>query len=836
MAFLLWGLPCFHALGYQLRGTVSDPSSHAIPGVTVYLKNSTYGVVTNATGEYFLELEAGKHTVVFEGLGFVTREVVVAMSDADRELHVVLETDTRELNTVVVTADQNPADLIMQKAIAAKGRYFSQFETSKCTTYVKAGLEVEKEREVIDSNSFGVKTEKYQREMELTESLSEVYFKAPNTYKEVKIAWENYANVKRPEVNKSAELNLTFNPFQKNYEPPELETERQLFYTNVSDADFNFYQNRMSISELCERPLLSPLANSAFIDYRFELLESFKEDGLLVHKIRVLPKRSSGPLFNGMLYVVDSLWCLKAVELEVNQKSLVTYSSFRLFINYQRIESNYWVAQREEFFYTYKDADEFIIGHSNAVHSKYEINPNFTPSPFNGALSETSYEATTKGLEFWNEIRPVTLKPSEIAFAQSRDSLKRLFNSYDFLLDADAEYNRNTVWDALIFGLGHRNSSKGTNCYFNPLILQPRFFAVGGYRHALGGRFDKTDKTNGKGYGVEGEVSFGLRNTDMRGEADLYHRFNPKKMSRVTFGGGSSYELINRYESIATTFSRSNYLLSEYLRMGYETEFVNGLKGSFNVSYSDDKSLDDYQLANWSNSIFPNNTPRAFDQYRKLVFESTIEIRFKQQYYMKPTRKVVLGSKYPKLLLTHTLGVPRLLGSDVSFQYLELQVYDDMRIGALGISKYNIEMGSFLYAEGIQYADNRLFRTSDISWFSNPLYSFQLLRTSVATREPFIQAHYVHQFNGALTDKIPLVNRMKLRTSVGASVFHERSNDIFHMEYFAGVQHTFRAFRSKMGLGIYYTQSATPSNGLGPTSAWKIGLQMYDPFTNSWNY
>jgi len=60
-----------------VSGTVTDSEGQALPGVTVVVKGTTQGTVTNADGEYTLTDIPEDATLVFSFVGMRTQEVVV---------------------------------------------------------------------------------------------------------------------------------------------------------------------------------------------------------------------------------------------------------------------------------------------------------------------------------------------------------------------------------------------------------------------------------------------------------------------------------------------------------------------------------------------------------------------------------------------------------------------------------------------------------------------------------------------------------------------------------------------------------------------------------------
>ncbi len=61
----------------SVSGTVTDQSGQPLPGVTVVVKGTTQGTVTNADGNYSLINIPGNATLVFSFVGMLTQEVVV---------------------------------------------------------------------------------------------------------------------------------------------------------------------------------------------------------------------------------------------------------------------------------------------------------------------------------------------------------------------------------------------------------------------------------------------------------------------------------------------------------------------------------------------------------------------------------------------------------------------------------------------------------------------------------------------------------------------------------------------------------------------------------------
>ncbi|HVW95526.1 MAG TPA: SusC/RagA family TonB-linked outer membrane protein [Mucilaginibacter sp.] len=84
----------------KIGGTVTDSKKQPLPGVSVRLKGTTQGTVTDVNGRYLFTVQKGQ-VLVFSFLGFVQQEVTVGDQST---YNVSLQDDSKTLNEVVVTA------------------------------------------------------------------------------------------------------------------------------------------------------------------------------------------------------------------------------------------------------------------------------------------------------------------------------------------------------------------------------------------------------------------------------------------------------------------------------------------------------------------------------------------------------------------------------------------------------------------------------------------------------------------------------------------------------------------------------------------------------------
>lgn len=84
----------------QVTGTVTDgETKEGVPGVTVTVKGTTKGVITDEFGKYRIEVDGASSILVFSMVGYDAQEVTVGTQSI---VNVILKTDNQQLSEVVV--------------------------------------------------------------------------------------------------------------------------------------------------------------------------------------------------------------------------------------------------------------------------------------------------------------------------------------------------------------------------------------------------------------------------------------------------------------------------------------------------------------------------------------------------------------------------------------------------------------------------------------------------------------------------------------------------------------------------------------------------------------
>ena len=433
---------------------------------------------------------------------------------------------------------------------------------------------------------------------------------------------------------------------------------------------------------------------------------------------------------------------------------------------------------------------------------------------------------------YWQQYRP---KDDIIdAWTRKQDSLIRYLNSDEYLDSADAEYNKFHWYEPLFTGIGYRKRSKGTSFYYSPLIGQWNFVGIGGTRWVPAFRTTKRF-SNYQSLSSSLAANYGFLNNDLKGALALDFVYAPLHNGSISLNLGDIYDPITQSVDLAGVFARSNFVRKKTFEMYHRYEWFNGFYTRLGIEYSNRESIEGLQFAQWSNDLFgTRNEPTPFDAYTVAQLGIEILIRPFQRYYLKGRQKIPLSSKWPDFRLIFKQGIPSFLGSDVRYSKYEFVVDDMLRFGQLGESFYRFSSGGFLNdPTSVRFIEYKWFRGGDFYLFTHPLYTYQSLPFTFASPSVYFTGSLIHHFDGFILGKIPLVKRLSLGSSVGASFLSVPVEDFHHLESYVGLDRKVKLWDTPMRFGIHYLFQPTDAAG---GFRWKISMDVKDTFTDRWNY
>ena len=818
----------------------NEPASFASVAATNLSTGKLKGINADAEGKFSINLESGKYALTVHLMGYRDLDTTVEVGSERRlTLRLHLEENPAELGTVQVFADRRGiAREVVSKAIEArKSHAEGNGRTQKYESYMRTSVQcLMPDTAKLETDSTERKVKERDRPLirlqyHLTETQSASHWKFPSKYAEEIIGINEFTKNKPPGSGASATVSVSYGeseiiPQQWAYDDNYVLKSLQGFH------EYDIYNRLLYIPSLSDKKILSPIGEGAVLSYSYDLNSVEDSLGVKHYTIEFKGLFPGEPLLHGQMVIRSSDWAVTSATYGMPKNTMKFFNDLEVSATYDLTDSGLAHVDSLNVQYTVKDGRSIYYGDIQRSINSWTVSDD--DFQFTEEIRKYDVRAFDRDSSFWASKRANTFDALEVSYIQACDSLQALYASDEYYAESDSVYNALRWLDFLLYGIGYRNREKDCSFYINPLTMQVNPFGIGGYRHRIGGTFQKNFE-NAYTLELEGEADYGFRNNDLRGRGGVGLTYVPLKFVRTFVRFGDYYDMVNNYASLGSIFSRSNYVRTQTWSIAQRMEVVNGLFAELTFDFSDQKPIVNLLSDRWSQQVFGDvNTPLDFQRYIKSEFKLEVKYRHKQKFIIKKGRKILLGSAYPDLKLVYRKGVPELLKSEVDFDYLEIGLKHFKTIGRLGDMDWSVLAGSFVNKKNLRLLEHRYFRGSDIFFFSDPLNSFQLLGPTLSTPNAFFRANYFHHFNGIVLNKIPLLHRLKITEAAGAAMISIPDENFHHVEIYAGLERVVRIRKELFRFGIY--AATADSNWERAKFDFKIGVNFYNSFTKKWQY
>jgi len=745
-----------------LSGKVTDQNGKPVPFASVYIKNTTKGASANSEGDYSLQLQPGNYEVRYKAVGYKQESRTVNLKSST-VLNVTLTAEVYELNAVTINAKgEDPAYAIIRKAIRKRKAHLSETKAYTCEVYIKGlqkllsapkkfmGADINQiGRELgLDSNRRGI--------IYLSESESKLSYKYPGQLHEEMIS------------SKFSGSNKMFS------------------FNRASDARVNFYDNFQNWQGLSNRPLVSPISDNAIFYYKYKLMGTSTENGVVINKIRITPRRGYDPCFEGYIYIIDDSWRIYAVDVYITKRANINFvDTVRINQQFLPVDSNRWMQASNRYDFTGGLFGFRLKGYFISVYKDYDLNPTFKKNEFNELL-HIPQKVTKNDTAFWNQQRPVPLTEEERTDYQKKEKLAIKRDSKAYQDSLDKVTNKVKPLNLVLSGVNIINRYKREFYHLDPLIGALSYNTVEGPVLNYGASFRKRyDSVTNKflAFGANLRYGFSDHLFDANANATL-----PVGSFYLNLAGGSNVVDLNNHEpissfvnSIYTLFERENYeklYQKKFASASLSGRITGGWQASATVEWADHRWLPnstDYSFFSPGNHQFTSNNPLTpaldaplFPEYQslKVILRTTYD--FSNKYETYPFGRRYIPSDYPTIGLTFTKGIKDVFGSDVDYDLLSADISkQDISMGMYGKTSFFVGVGKFLTANRFYYHDYKQFSGNEILFYKSGINSFLLLDYyKFSTSTEYIEGHLEHNFSGFITNKIPLIRKFKLQEIV----------------------------------------------------------------------
>lgn len=785
--FLLLILLNCSAQQFKLSGNIQDPEGNPVSFASVFIKSTTKGTAANIDGQYAFSIDQGTYTIIYKAIGYksVEKELIIS---ANVTQNVVLTPEAFTLSGVTIDSNaEDPAYEIIRQAIKARKKHLHEINAYTCNVYIKGvqklvgapkkifGRDVQKLLD-LDTNRKGM--------LYLSESTSTFAYQRPDQIHEEMVS------------SKTAGTNKTFS------------------FNKASDLIINFYDNILLENKLSARGFISPISDNALSYYHYKLLGVNMENGVMINKIEVIPRRAHDPVFRGIIYIRDDSWHLVNVNVYLTKNTGINLLD-TLNISQQFLKTgNTYMPSNINFQFNGNILGFKFEGYYIGVYSNYNLQPNFPKHYFNGEILNINKAVNKKDSLFWLNNRPIPLTAEESRNYIRKDSIAAIKNSSHYLDSLEKSNNKIGPFSLIVFGHTINKYRRKAHYTFDPLTNSIFYNTVEGLALKPAVVYKK-DLENQRNYTIRAETRYGFANKTFTGNLGVNFLYDPLKRASISVSAGSGIYDLNNYgsmtlfsNSLNSLFFETNYskfYKKEFANIGTTKELMNGMLAHLSLDYSRNTNLINhtyFKFDDFKGEQFTSNNPFTpleetplFPTYKALTLKASLNYTIKQRYITHPDGRIYQPAKYPTIDLSYRKGIKNILSSDVDYDLISLEIIQEkIKFDLWGYSSVSLEAGKFLNNNQIYYPENKHFRGNN-SLFSLPeLRKFLFLDFYLfSTDREYIEAHFEHNFSGKFSNKIPLFRKLKLEELIGASYLSQPLKKDYSELYFGFQRLIFRA-------------------------------------------
>lgn len=805
------------AQSIKVFGKITNAKMEPLAFASVQVKEYKQGSITKEDGSYELELDEGKYDLVISMVGYKVQVVTIIIGKVKYQKDIILEaSDATNLSELTIKAKfKDRAEDYIRNVIRGKDAIEAAAGAYSCNVYIKALQE--------DSMAFKKPKKTVQQNDSLLKIQQTITAMNRMAFAEIvlRLDRESERHIKEERTGVTKKGNT-----------------ESLFYLSTTQGDFNFYNNLVNIPAISQTPFLSPLSYSGLLAYRFKTLKTETVNGQKVYTIGIKPRQLSNATVEGEITIADSTWVVLHTKLRLPKYHLAEYDFFEIEQQYEFVNEKAWMMIRQKLTYNAISDKKKSSGSTVITYKDFELNKQFDKKYFGTELSSASADAYKRDSSFWQANRTEPLTEKELRFIHYKDSIYQATHTKAYLDSIDKKINKITWQKILYKGQQFNDHEKRRQWNLPALYTLYQPLGFGGTRIQPFFNYAKTYESR-KNIFVASDVSYGIRNKDINGSLRMSRLYNPFNRGYYHISVEKNFEAIFRGDAWINMIKRSNVYLHQAVGLGHSIEIANGLFLFSNVDVAFRRSVSDYKTNDKIDSLFgnvlDNNQAVAFPSYNAFYGKLRLEYTPGQRYIREPKEKVILGSSWPTFYVHYRKGIPGVLKSVIDFDYLEFGIQQSVKLGVMGTSSYSAKTGSFLSQKDLRLVDYKFQRRGDPILFLNPNEAFQSLDSSFATFKPFYEGHYIHEFNGALLNKIPFFKKIGLREIAGAGFLIAPERNLRYAELFTGVERVFKNPFNQLGkfkIGVYVVSSV--ANQFQNPVQFKIGITAWDRRRGKW--
>jgi len=740
LLFLFLTVTKAHSQITRVNGTVKDAETKELmPFVNILFKGTTVGGTSELDGAFEVEIQKPSDTIIVAFLGYKPQRIGIKRFK-NNLLNIELQPDKFLLTEFVVVPGENPAHVIMREVVAHKKENDPvNIKSYQYKMYNKIQFDINNYGDKMQNArilkpmnfvfDYADTTEdgKAYLPMALTETYSEVYSTADPNRKQEFIVGSQISGLKNASISQ---------------------------YLGDMYQNINIYDNYLLIFN---RSFVSPVTDNFLRFYKYYLVDSVYIGEDRCYKLLFLPKRKQDLTFTGDIYIHDSTFAVKQVNIRFNDNANINYiKQFSVYQEYEWVEKESWMLKAERTigdFAPFEKANGMgVFGRKTTIYSDFHVNEKIPDSLFTpGRNIVISDSAENQNELFWNGVRSDSLTQKEKNIYTMVDSLKnvpRLVNARYLTQMLATGYLK---WDKFLVGQYY------TFCSWNE---------IEGVRLKFGGITDNSFSTRLE---LRGSLAYGLKDERFKPRVGVRWFVSKDKTNRRLLSAfyRSDLEQLSlssntlQLDNILTSLLRRQSLRYvtnvEELKVSMEYEYFPGLLNKLTVV--------NRKLTPLGTFAFEREEAEGLQNIKNVTTtEISLQTRFAwgEKYISGEFDRVSTGSKYPVIQLELAAGVPNVFGSDFSYYKVKFRIADRFRFQPFGYTDYLVDVGKvwgtapYLFLEIHQGSQT----------YTLDQLAFNMMNIFEFASDRYVYLFVDHHFEGYFLNKIPLLRKLKWREVV----------------------------------------------------------------------
>ncbi len=714
-----------------ITGSVKDEStSEPIPFSNVILKNAHKGTTTDEAGKFSIQSAIPFDTLIITYIGYKT-DTILLNKEFNQQYNIYLIPNNFDLNEVVIKPKEEPAKVLMKKVIENKKQNDHQnIAGYKSKGYTKIELDIGNLSAgaalLVKENAFTVLRDHIDSVSDVkpflpfffTETVSDFYYrKNPRSKKEIIQASRTSG------INNASITQILGNYYEQ----------------------FNIYDNYWY---LLSKNFIPPICDSWNFFYKVALVDSAYIDNDWCYRINFYPKQKQENVFEGYMWIADSSFAVKEVLMNLDSTANINYYKRGIFYQkYDNLGDSLWVITNDKLVVEFAPGKTTatIIARKTSTYSDYIFNPDiFTEVSHYKDDIVYGDSVIINDESYWADKRPTVLSANESGVYELVDSLQNI-KLFTTIID---------VYNTLMYGYWNLGYVR-----IGPFANMASSNDVEGLRLRLG---IKTGDLISKRMSIGGYLAFGFKDQTFKYGSEFNLVISKKPWQQFKFNYENDLDIGS---GGAVTFGEDNLLSGIYRRREtpqklielekftwhYQKDWIWGLSNSITLTTVDMHPLFDIYYYNEHDSLVSD------------IQNSEINLGFRfayrEKFFFDNYRRYSIGTKYPVLTFNYKMGVDGLFEGDFNYRTFEFTIKDYFTMGSIGGTTVSIKTGKIFGTLPTLLLESP---PGNETYFMNH-GTFNLMNEYEFVNDTYAELFITHSFWGFFLNKVPLVNRLKLR-------------------------------------------------------------------------